>query len=425
MYKQHLVQVDNWRNFVSEAPDFRLRAYTGLPLFIDLKDIIVQGAVDLVIAPEDPGAPTVSDEQLSPLPLTDILGEAITGRYTLDNKPSQRGWLLNYSLVGQPVNGTSEKDRNLQGMVYTSYTTFQGEDCFNYQFSNGTQPSNYGKVTVDVERFYDIDMSIVEEWPGQYKFTGSIYSPPDLGAPKFFTIEWHVVSPEVAIENGEPVVSNQDQLVKKTEYTFNPFTEELVVVDNGLVTDLMTLTDDSDLQGYDPNTGVIYNSTKKLPTVYTLLTVYPFELEPGVVDYSRSFEIRTDVRTQYTEDWWENGLIDRPYLDLPPASIAENTQVRTGYMIGEEEVTESESVQLSLRTFYADQTGSTITSDATWSIDGQVEGEEAATVVNGLVTPNPLTSDKTITVRAVYSYGGRTVQDTLRVKLINESEPVE
>lgn len=116
---------DLWRNHKSFAPDFEIVVSAGSEHFIDLRGYLIQGARDI-------------KTNRSPDP------------EVISRIPTQRGWRLDVELK-QPSSGTVRMSPYLDGIVYTPDQGFIGEDCFNYQLTNGSQKSNYGTVLITVE----------------------------------------------------------------------------------------------------------------------------------------------------------------------------------------------------------------------------------------------------------------------------------
>lgn len=115
---------DFWRDHKSFAPDFEIEVTAGQPYYIDLSKYLIQGARDI-------------ETNRSPDP------------NVIEKIPMQRGWRLDVELK-PPSSGSVKMSTYLTGIVYTPNPDFVGEDCFNYQLNNGTQKSNYGRISIKV-----------------------------------------------------------------------------------------------------------------------------------------------------------------------------------------------------------------------------------------------------------------------------------
>lgn len=115
---------DLWRNHKCFAPDFEISVESGKEYFIDLSAYLIQGARDI---------------ETSASPDKEVLARL----------PTQRGWRLEVELK-KPSSGLVRMSTYLDGIVYVPAPGFVGEDCFNYQLTNGSQKSDYGTVLVTV-----------------------------------------------------------------------------------------------------------------------------------------------------------------------------------------------------------------------------------------------------------------------------------
>jgi hypothetical protein len=97
---------------------------SGKEYFIDLSAYLIQGARDIVTS-------------------------ASPDKEVLARLPTQRGWRLEVELK-KPSSGIVRMSTYLDGIVYEPFLGFVGEDCFNYQLTNGSQKSDYGTVLVTV-----------------------------------------------------------------------------------------------------------------------------------------------------------------------------------------------------------------------------------------------------------------------------------
>lgn len=193
MYKSTPVLSDPWRNFIPEAPDMNLQVFAGQDSFIPLDHILVQGAVDITDFDS-----TLSEQQLSPLPTldTDDPPSTIPGRYSIVQKPTQRGWQLTFdTLNSNTAQGVVSKDQHKGGFIYRSTKSSDLKDCINYYVSNGTQRSQLGTINLDVIRGHDLDFTFeYDEEENLYHISTTKYKPPSLGF-YWFRITWYLEGP--------------------------------------------------------------------------------------------------------------------------------------------------------------------------------------------------------------------------------------
>lgn len=187
MYIKHMVHAEAWRDFIAEAPTYTIQVYSGIPFYLNLEDILVQGAVSL------------GGESPIPDPSTDLDQNGVPKGppflYTVDETPL-RGWRYSPSVVERAQHLTVEQSRDRKGWIITSEQGWTGEDCFNFVLSNGKQPSYYGKVIVEVLPWYELNVDVqYDPDTNQYRFVGSIDIPPEADVPVFYKYEWHYEGP--------------------------------------------------------------------------------------------------------------------------------------------------------------------------------------------------------------------------------------
>lgn len=264
MYGSHVVSTDYWRYHKPFAPDLEVSVVAGESVNVDLTPYWRQGARDY-------------DEHFSPDP--NVLPTMV---------PVQRGWLLDIILAVPSRKGIVLPNTYKNGFTYKpNVDTGNEDDCFNYQFSNGFQKSNYGKVTVKVIMPYNITWQINSPTKDVYypNRDSNIYSmkltlTPALPAYKFGMlrrVRWHIVAPEVYMKDGIPYIGTRDRVALETRYRLNSGSggHSVSYIDEGWNLPSRTLTNDKHLVGIDEKTNAPYIPTGKFPSVYIEFLNYP------------------------------------------------------------------------------------------------------------------------------------------------------
>ena len=166
--KRRTVEVDHWRHFVPLAPDIDLTVESGTVTYHDLDpDVIIQGARDI---------------HTSESPSIDL---SVT--------PFQRGRRLIFVPITHPLQG--HVDSTVNGFRYSVHPQFNGEDCFNYILTNGTQESNVARVKVSVMQGYRYDLDLRHEYNDVYTFEIKELLPTELQQPKYQLFTWYWTRP--------------------------------------------------------------------------------------------------------------------------------------------------------------------------------------------------------------------------------------
>lgn len=376
--RSHMVELDAWRNFKPVAPDIEITVFSGVEIEIPLisvpiypgvtGDDIIYGPVldefgEVVMEPlldpdtgepvlDGQGEPVMSAKLDIPDPKEPISYEnlLLQGARHLETSESpnefeyqlnpQRGWRLTFNDPIPPSNGKVGRTTFNDGFTYKSDNGFVGEDCFNYVLSNQTQMSDYGKIVLTVERYYDIDFHIEEEClvEGSYAFDTSLFIPEGYAAPLLYTLEWHLVRPYVSYnpETRREEYQEVDNMVSSTIVTQNEYTGSTTIVEAATYLPFQKYPDDSAIEAYDPSTDKAYVPTGNKARVYVVLRVYldtknlvvqeGVDGEPDevveVTDLDTFYEVEVDVSRQYGEKWWQSGNVKRPILGCTDPAAA-------------------------------------------------------------------------------------------------------
>lgn len=301
MYGSHVVSTDYWRYFKPYAPDIEVEVYAGRKVNIDLTPYWKQGARDYT-------------DHFSPDP--DVMPTMV---------PVQRGWLLDIILAIPGRKGIVTPNTYKNGFTYTpNIDTGNESDCFNYQFSNGFQKSNYGKVTITVKLPYQVDWVIKSPTKDVYypNRDSNVYSMkltltpalPEFAFGMLRRIRWHVVQPEVYQKNGIPYIGTRDRVVHETRYRLESgsYGHSVTYIDNAWNLSARTLTNDKHLVGIDEKTNSPYIPTGKFPSVYIEFLNYPRTY--GVwgytyIDFSYVERFVFNVEDYFGQRWHRSGKI--------------------------------------------------------------------------------------------------------------------
>ncbi|MGL5013362.1 MAG: hypothetical protein ACRC6V_03605 [Bacteroidales bacterium] len=271
MFASDSITSDYWRHHIPFAPDLQTTVIVGQTTVIDLKEHLIQGARDYV-------------EKYSPEPL--ILPGLV---------PVQRGWLLDIVQTNDGQFGHAEISDFRDGFKYTPYPSSPSTtDCFNYQLTNGTQLSNYGRVTVDVikpiEPIWKIFADNADVYlPNQTNGTYSMSFDITVGHSSFFKspaykIRWYVTEPKAVVDNdGVTRVYLSTTVYSSTSWLVNDWDGSVTVVNTGKAFPKREYKTDKDVVGIDPLTNAPYIPKNKFPDVYVEYINYPhrWQLPPS------------------------------------------------------------------------------------------------------------------------------------------------
>jgi hypothetical protein len=304
MFGSMIVASDYWRHFIPFAPDIEVSVTLGQEVFIDLEPYIIQGARDFF-------------DSSSPDPLVLPL-----------RVPVQRGWRLDYIAEVMPKKGTLRKDEFKQGFIYRPYGEIGNtEDCFNYQFSNGTQKSNFGKISINVIEPFKVDWKIYAKTrddvtgisPARFRMSISVAA----NHPSFFLdtihgFRWYY----------ERIYVDQDGFVRNVRtfmYGFETFTnsdQRTTMIDRARNLSERTFKTDADIVGIDPRTNLRYVPTNKFPKIECEFWNFPHSRRVYYASDNPAFYLVTDmsrpevytlpIESLFTRSWNTSGKIILP-----------------------------------------------------------------------------------------------------------------
>lgn len=268
MFASDAIASDYWRHHIPFAPDLEATVIVGQTTLIDLKEHLIQGARDYV-------------EKYSPEPL--ILPNLV---------PVQRGWLLDIMQTNDGQFGHAEISDFRDGFKYTPYPSSPSTtDCFNYQLTNGTQLSNFGRVTVNVIKpvepvwkvFADsADVYLPNQTKGNYSMSFDI----TVGHSSFvkspaYKIRWFITQPEAKLDaDGVTRVYITTKMIVNTTWYLN-HQGKVSIVNTGKVLSDREYKTDKDVVGIDARTNAPYIPTNKFPDVYVEYVNYPHRWPPN------------------------------------------------------------------------------------------------------------------------------------------------
>lgn len=301
------VATDYWRHYIPVAPDIDITVVVGNEYFIDLRPYIMQGARDFFT-------------QNSPDPLV-----------IPDRVPSQRGWRLDYLLVVPPKKGKVTNDVFKNGFIYTpDRSAGNNTDCFNYQFSNGTQLSNFGRINVTIIKAFDVIWGI-EAFrrdavtgisPAEFEMKITIVpTHPSFVLAPVHGYRWYVE--KIYVDRNTDFVKREVELVHQFRTYGSPETGETYIVSKADTLARRSYKTDSDIAAIDPKTNRRYVPKKKFPDIYVELYNYPHKRrgrEGLVTDMSRPEIYTFKIQDYHTAIWNTSGKIKIPPLPpTPPA----------------------------------------------------------------------------------------------------------
>ena len=310
-----IIACPQWRNFTSESPTIDVVAQPSTPLEIDMSHLLIQGA-------------NYDDN-------------------ALEQFGFQGGWRLEYWVARNPEHGTVVKSCDKLGFIYTPNPNYIGGDCFNYQFSNGTQVSHWGKIRINVRAgirvavlvhrctpvkdenhaFFDYE-AILHEDPileGQLEPRGISYW-------DWVTVEWQKLVPVLEHPDGIPIVTEQWQTFAKnrlvTVYTGKVVgrTNIITPIDPwnsvsfrggpykvGTFDETWPYTDVP--QGYEPGGNTVYLQKQGPYPVKIILRGYKDQVNTGqgqiswINEWGETLELEASTEDNGKNDWWFNGYV--------------------------------------------------------------------------------------------------------------------
>lgn len=302
MFGSLTVSTDHWRHFIPFAPDIHVECIIGQDVDIPLKAFMIQGARDFF-------------EHFSPDP--DVLPTRV---------PVQRGWLLDFISKTPPNRGIVKNSEFQDGFNYRPFASGDnGEDCFNYQFSNGTQLSNYGKITINLIKPFKSDWKIYAATrndvtgisPARFSMQMNITpNHPSFYLDRVHGFRWYYDNIYV---DAEGFVRKVRTLLSRYQ-TFTDPNQHTTMLDKAQTLSVRNWRTDSHIVGIDPKTNLIYRPTNKFPLVTCELWNFPYTRRVytyensyyNVTDMSRPEVYTLKIEDQHTREWNRSGQIILP-----------------------------------------------------------------------------------------------------------------
>lgn len=279
-----IVALDNWRNFVSYAPDIEITVEQNLQQFINLWPYMLQGAKQRDTNLPDP-----------------IIIQEIN---------AQRGWLLQHVAYTKPAHGRLLNIDNAYGFQYLPAPGYIGADCFNYYFTNGTQTSNVARILITVVKSYDLDILIGRQRnTKKFMFAVSNVQVPPGANPTMIIYKWIQHRPTRRFAAGAQRVFIDDVIIAQTVY--DP--ESGVTYSSGTRTDWIEYTwPDPTLTGYDGYTARPYRQPDG-PFPFLLqadfCTGRRFNNNGRFVGWDSIKTIKFEVIDKLGKKWWSAGHV--------------------------------------------------------------------------------------------------------------------
>ena len=329
MYRSTTLLSDPWRNFIPEAPDMAIQVFAGQVTYIPLDELLVQGAVDLTsfdtpllvnqlsplvthvteneIYVANPPEEEVDPDALPEEPVVEDPPEAIAGRYTLEDKPSQRGWQLTYDVLNtKTAYGTVDKDQYKAGFLFNCTASSDNTDCINYFVTNGTQRSQLGTIMIDIIRGHDLDFTFEYfEDENLYHIKTTKYQPASLGF-YWFKISWFYEGPYAEFNEytqREEIVRGR-QLFLETKWQGIGSFSNIAYIQKAESTFVRPTTDASLSGIHDPITNRPYIALNKVPNIILTYEVWPERSGYGnTPDWSISYKSEIDLNERLGAPW--------------------------------------------------------------------------------------------------------------------------
>ena len=254
-----MVGTESWRDFIAEAPNYELEIYSGVPFYLDMQKLMLQGAV--------------SFDGLSPIPDTSAEDGSDPLLYTIDEL-ALRGWQYRPLTIMNPMNGFVEDTRDKRGWIITSEQGFVGEDCFNYFLTNGFQASGYGKVSINVLPWYEIEVQIdYDPDLDQYKFVSNLVVPDGADVPVFQRWRWEYLGPND--DDGDGLLNRDIYETFKSTYYRTHWSGWITIYSDGTDTGWITIPTDVPAHGIkDPMTGLPYEALNKFQEIVVTVELF-------------------------------------------------------------------------------------------------------------------------------------------------------
>lgn len=306
--KRRTLEVDHWRHFMPLAPDIEIQVESGAVTYHSLpNDVIIQGARE----PSTHESPSID---LSKIPL-------------------QRGWRLTFVPITLPLEG--EVKATIDGFRYEIREQYNGQDCFNYILTNGTQESNIATVTLTVVQGYSYDISLRHEYNDTYEFEILGLKPTELPIPEHQLFRWYLTYPKVVYND----TLNRKQVEYKRKligyYRIGGYYDSdnryQYTAEENPVKISQSFPDDLSCAGFPiGDTDKIYEPTGDRGRVEIEVVFFFGEL---LRSESRRFIVSPE--SIYGRRWWESGNIEGQVVPQPEDTLASSTDLNSSSAIDE------------------------------------------------------------------------------------------
>lgn len=300
--KRRTLEVDHWRHFMPLAPDIEIQVESGAVTYHSLpNDVIIQGARE----PSTHESPSID---LSKIPL-------------------QRGWRLTFVPITLPLEG--EVKATIDGFRYEIREQYNGQDCFNYILTNGTQESNIATVTLTVVQGYAYNIALRHKYNDTYEFEMLGLKPTELPIPEHQLFRWYLTYPRV--------VKNDKLNRKQVEYKrkmigyykiggyYDSDNRYHYTVESNPVKISQSFPDDLACAGFPiGDTDKIYEPTGDRGRV-EIEVVFFF----GDLLRSESRRFTVSPESIYGRRWWESGNREGQVAPPPEVTLASTTDLNS------------------------------------------------------------------------------------------------
>lgn len=300
--KRRTLEVDHWRHFMPLAPDIEIQVESGATTYHALpNDVIIQGARE----PSTHESPSID----------------------LSKVPLQRGWRLTFVPITLPLEGNVKS--TIDGFKYEIREQYNGQDCFNYLLTNGTQESNIATVTLSVVQGYAYDIALRHKYNDTYEFEILGLKPTELPTPEHQLFRWYLVYPKVVNNNR----LNRKQVEYKRKligyYRVGGYYDSdhryHYVVDINPTKVSQSFPDDLSCAGYPVgDTDVLYEPNGDRGRIEIEVVFFFGEL---LRSESRRFDITPE--SIYGRRWWESGNREGQIAPPPDTSLASTTDLNS------------------------------------------------------------------------------------------------
>ncbi len=299
--KRRTLEVDHWRHFMPLAPDIDIQVESGAVSYHTLeKDVIIQGARD----PSTHESPSVD----------------------ISKTPLQRGWRLTLVPITVPMQGNVKA--TIDGFRYDVPSQFQGQDCFNYILTNGTQESNVATVTLTVVQGYQYNFGVNHKYNDAYEVEIKGLFPTELPKPEHELFRWYLTAPQL-VTNKELGGRKQVEYVRRLVdyYTISGYRDSegryISFVKYNPTTLSRSFPDDLACEGFPiGDTDVLYEAKGDRGQLEVEVLFYYGKL---LQSESRKFTVTPEAI--FGKRWWDSGNREGQKPPVPNVSKASATNL--------------------------------------------------------------------------------------------------